>query len=204
MAKRKMADWPGVADEVLYVPSEVLEGPAAAIRNPKKKTAKKKTAKKKAARKKVAKRTREYVTDIAALEPFGKDADMLVRTALLRPKDYNPNRKTMLHVPAQAAHLCKHMIDYDDEHYVVLVVDHRNALRAIYEAAKGGPAHAAVHLHSVLKVPLLVGGAAIISVHNHPSGMPDPSPDDVAMHKKLRESLDCIGMSLLDWIIPSC
>ncbi len=194
MAKRKMTDWPSVADEVLLVPPEVLEGPAEAIRNPRKKTAKKRSASKRSAKS-------QYELDIAALAPFGDDDDLIVRTALLRPKSYNPRRKRKISSPEDVARLCRHMVDYEDEHYVVLVVDNRNALRAIYEAAKGGPAATAVNLHSILKIPLLVGGRGIITVHNHPSGDPTPSSEDIAMHLRVREALQCIGMELLDYAI---
>ena len=193
MARRRpQKDWPSVADEVLLVPPEVLEGAAPALANPKKKG-------KKVARKKP--RGPKYRLDIAALAPFGDDDDLIVRTALIRPKNYNPRRKRKVTTSRDVAELCRHMVDYEDEHYVVLVLDRKNSLRAIYEAAKGGPAATAVNLHSILKIPLLVGGSGIITIHNHPSGDPAPSPDDIGMHSRVREALQCIGMELIDYVI---
>jgi DNA repair protein RadC len=45
------------------------------------------------------------------------------------------------------------------------------------------------------------GAAAILLIHNHPSGDPQPSPDDVAMTKHVARCADLIGIPLLDHVV---
>ncbi|MDD3294393.1 MAG: JAB domain-containing protein, partial [Geobacteraceae bacterium] len=58
-----------------------------------------------------------------------------------------------------------------------------------------------VHPRDTLKSSLLSSAAAIILVHNHPSGSTDPSREDVEITRRLREACDIIGIKLLDHII---
>ncbi|GJL60313.1 MAG: hypothetical protein NPIRA03_31700 [Nitrospirales bacterium] len=54
---------------------------------------------------------------------------------------------------------------------------------------------------SVYKAALLANAAAIIGVHNHPSGNPNPSPEDHALNKRLSEAGTVLGIRLLDHVI---
>jgi hypothetical protein len=191
--RRKLIDYPPTADEVLLVPQKAIAGPAPALPNRSPKSQPK-------AKRKPKKQT-PYEVDIRALEPFGGREDLLVRTALVRPRGYNPRKAPYLRSPAQTAALCMHMIDYDDEYYVVIALASSGQVRAMYEAAKGGQSSAQVGLRDILKIPLLAGGQGVITVHNHPSGDPLPSFEDREMHKVVREGLECIGSPLLDFII---
>jgi DNA repair protein RadC len=192
MAKRrKIRDFPSVADEVLLVPQRAIAGPAPAMPNRSRKSKKGPMPKKRT----------PYEIDIGSLEPFGGREDLMVRTALVRPRNYSPRKAPYLDSPGKTAALCMHMIDYDDEYYVVISLSARNQVRAIYEAAKGGGSSAAVDLRSILKIPLLTGGAGVVTVHNHPSGEPYPSHEDVVMHERVKEGLQCVGAPLLDYVI---
>jgi DNA repair protein RadC len=53
----------------------------------------------------------------------------------------------------------------------------------------------------VFKAALLANAAAVIVAHNHPSGDPEPSPEDVQLCARLRYAADVIGIELLDFII---
>jgi DNA repair protein RadC len=53
----------------------------------------------------------------------------------------------------------------------------------------------------VLKAALLANAAAIVTGHNHPSGDPEPSPDDLALFARLRHACDLVGVSLLDNLV---
>jgi DNA repair protein RadC len=58
-----------------------------------------------------------------------------------------------------------------------------------------------VHPREVFKAAILANSAAIIFGHNHPSGDPEPSPDDVALCTRLRHAGEIVGIDLLDFVI---
>jgi DNA repair protein RadC len=53
----------------------------------------------------------------------------------------------------------------------------------------------------VFKTALLVASAGLICVHNHPTGDPNPSSEDIAITRRLKEAGEIIGINLLDHIV---
>jgi DNA repair protein RadC len=58
-----------------------------------------------------------------------------------------------------------------------------------------------VHPREVVKVACLGNAAALVVAHNHPSGDPAPSPEDVATARRLGAVLSLVGISLIDSIV---
>jgi DNA repair protein RadC len=58
-----------------------------------------------------------------------------------------------------------------------------------------------VHPREVMKSLILANAAAFLLAHNHPSGDPTPSAEDLAITKRIRECADLFGMRLLDHVI---
>jgi DNA repair protein RadC len=58
-----------------------------------------------------------------------------------------------------------------------------------------------VHPREVFSDPVADRASAIILAHNHPSGLPNPSPDDIIMTRKLTDAGNTLGITLLDHII---
>jgi len=52
-----------------------------------------------------------------------------------------------------------------------------------------------------MKSAILLGAAAIVLSHNHPSGDPTPSPDDIRMTERMSKAADILGIRLLDHVI---
>jgi len=65
----------------------------------------------------------------------------------------------------------------------------------------GTLATASVHPRDVFQRAILANAAAIICVHNHPSGIPEPSKDDIFLTKRLNEAGKYIGIDVLDHVI---
>jgi DNA repair protein RadC len=141
----------------------------------------------------------------SALPPefFGGHVGLLVRTALVRLPNYDEARKSAPIVSSSrdVVRACSHLADADNEYVVVLALDVRNKVIAIYEAAIGGVSTAGADPQQILKVPLLCGAAGAILVHNHPSGSSAPSPEDLAFTKRVRAAFECVGLQLLDHVI---
>jgi DNA repair protein RadC len=87
------------------------------------------------------------------------------------------------------------------EKIYTLLLDGQNHLRGAVMVAMGGLHGAAVTPRDIL-TPALVGGAsAIILGHNHPSGDPRPSAEDIEMTRAVDKACNVVGLSLLDHII---
>jgi DNA repair protein RadC len=136
-----------------------------------------------------------------ALRPYGRFDRFLVRTALVRSDRFKAGKGPVLDHPGAVARLCRHLGDMDQEFFVTIATDARHRLVAIHETAVGGVADVGPALQNVLKIPLLTGARGVILLHNHPSGDPTPSKEDLRMTELSREQAKCIGTSVLDHII---
>jgi DNA repair protein RadC len=58
-----------------------------------------------------------------------------------------------------------------------------------------------VHPREVFKAAVMASAAAVVLVHNHPSGDPEPSEEDLAITKRLVEAGELLGISVLDHIV---
>lgn len=88
------------------------------------------------------------------------------------------------------------------EHFIILCFDTRNKL--IADDVSIGTLNASlVHPREVFKKAILNNSSHVIVAHNHPSGDPKPSEDDILTTKRLVESGKILGISVVDHIIVS-
>jgi len=87
------------------------------------------------------------------------------------------------------------------EQFRLLFLDNKNALIADEQQGKGTVNHTPVYPREVVKRALELGASAIIMLHNHPSGDPTPSQDDIAMTREVKEIADKLGIALHDHVI---
>ena len=87
------------------------------------------------------------------------------------------------------------------EQFRLLFLDGKNALIAEEVQQKGTVNHTPVYVREVVKRALELGASAIVMVHNHPSGDPTPSKDDIAMTKEVAAAADKLGIVLHDHLI---
>lgn len=87
------------------------------------------------------------------------------------------------------------------EQFRLLFLDGKNALIADEVQQKGTVNHTPVYVREVVKRALELGASAIVMCHNHPSGDPSPSKDDIAMTKEVAAAADKLGIALHDHLI---
>ncbi len=87
------------------------------------------------------------------------------------------------------------------EQFRVLFLDNRNRLIADEAQARGTVNHTPVYPREVVKRALELHATALILVHNHPSGDPTPSQEDVAMTDEVREAASVLSIALHDHVI---
>ena len=120
----------------------------------------------------------------------------LVRDAPDQPTEPITNPKDVLPHVSSIAHS-------DREHFVCLHLDARNQPRNIEIVSTGSLSASIVHPREVFKAAILSNAAAVIFSHNHPSGNPSPSPDDINLTRRLVKAGELLGINVLDHLIVS-
>lgn len=87
------------------------------------------------------------------------------------------------------------------EHFVALPLDAKNRPLAELTIAVGGLSACPVAPADVFRPLLRQAAAGVIFVHNHPSGEPTPSPDDVALTERLSAAGELLGVRVIDHVI---
>lgn len=89
----------------------------------------------------------------------------------------------------------------DTEQFRILFLDRKNILIADEEQARGTVDHVPVYPREVAKRALELNASALILVHNHPSGDPTPSDEDITMTTRIQQACDALGIALHDHLI---
>jgi DNA repair protein RadC len=87
------------------------------------------------------------------------------------------------------------------EVFLVVGVDIRNGLLDIVEVARGTVIGVEVHPREVFRPLVRMAAAGGVLVHNHPSGDPTPSPEDVELTRRLREVGTILGIPIIDHVV---
>lgn len=93
------------------------------------------------------------------------------------------------------------MAHRDTEHFRILFLDRKNVLIADEEQAKGTVDHVPVYPREVVKRALELNASALILVHNHPSGDPTPSDQDIQMTRQIETAAVALGLTLHDHLV---
>lgn len=91
--------------------------------------------------------------------------------------------------------------DKDREHFIVVSLDTKNQPVSINVCHIGSLNASIVHPREVMKSAILSNAASIIVGHNHPSGKPEPSREDLDITNRLVEAGKIIGIDVIDHII---
>jgi DNA repair protein RadC len=89
----------------------------------------------------------------------------------------------------------------DREQFRILFLDRRNHLIADEVQGRGTVDHTPVYVREVVKRALELSATAIILVHNHPSGDPEPSRADIEMTRRIIDASRPLGVTVLDHVI---
>ena len=87
------------------------------------------------------------------------------------------------------------------EQFRVLFLDNRNHLIADEAQQRGTVNHTPVYPREVAKRALELHATALILVHNHPSGDPTPSRDDIAMTQQIKAAVGALSIVLHDHVV---
>lgn len=104
--------------------------------------------------------------------------------------------------PKEVKDLILQYLGYADrEHMIAICLDVKRKVNAIHTISIGSLNSSIVHPREVFKIALLANASTIILAHNHPSGDPTPSREDVEITKKLCEAGIILGVEVEDHVI---
>jgi DNA repair protein RadC len=114
----------------------------------------------------------------------------------------NATRGISIRGPAEVAGLfMDEMKHYDREHFKAALLNTKNQVLKIVTVSIGSLNASIVHPREILKPAISASAASIILVHNHPTGDPAPSREDVEFTRRFAKCGDLIGIQLLDHVI---
>ncbi|PUU86128.1 MAG: DNA repair protein RadC, partial [Halanaerobium sp.] len=88
-----------------------------------------------------------------------------------------------------------------EEVFAMITLDVKSKITGVFEVSIGSLSGALVTPREVFKRAILTNSKALIFAHNHPSGEPEPSADDISITKKLVKSGKIIGIDVFDHLI---
>lgn len=103
--------------------------------------------------------------------------------------------------PKQVYETFRFLMQETKENFVTLHLDGKNKVVCMDVVSIGSLNQSLVHPREVYKTACLSNAASIILIHQHPTGDPSPSQEDIAITRRLREAGELLGIKVLDHII---
>ena len=97
--------------------------------------------------------------------------------------------------------MAPHMIHLKQEEFRVLLLDSKNRVICYQKISLGSSSEALVYPTDVFRPAIAAGATSIILVHNHPSGDPEPSEQDILLTRELYVCCKLVGIEIMDHII---
>lgn len=110
-------------------------------------------------------------------------------------------RKSVTNASAAADIVRNKISDFNVEHYIILCFDIKNRLILSKEITMGILTASIVHPRETFETAIKTRSASIIIAHNHPSGDPMPSENDMKVTQRIKEAGKIIGIELIDHIV---
>jgi DNA repair protein RadC len=145
----------------------------------------------------------EELTQIKGIGP-AKAAQIKATFELVKRLEDSPNEASKLIVksPDDVIKTARALLKgKKKEHFVVICLDTRNHLIKTNLVSIGSLDCSIVHPREVYKEAISSSAASVIFIHNHPSGDPTPSDDDIKITKRLIEAGEIVGIEVLDHIV---
>lgn len=143
--------------------------------------------------------------ELQAIKGLGPAKGAQIKAALelgKRIASLGPENRPVIRCPEDVKNLLMEEMRYlDREHFRTISLNTKNHVLAIDTVSIGSLNSSIVHPRELFKNPIKRSSAALILVHNHPSGDPTPSKEDIEVTKRLSEAGKLLGIEILDHII---
>ncbi|QKY69583.1 DNA repair protein RadC [Lentibacillus sp. CBA3610] len=145
------------------------------------------------------------IEELTAIKGIGSAKGVLLLSALelgKRLNQYKPDDRYVIRSPEDGAdYVMEEMRNLSQEHFVVLFLNTKNQIIHRQTIFIGSLNASIVHPREIYREAVKRSAASIICAHNHPSGDPSPSQEDIHVTRRLVESGKMIGIELLDHLV---
>lgn len=148
---------------------------------------------------------RASVEELKQVKGLGVAKAVEIKAALelgLRLSEHSERDRTRISKAEDVARLL--MARYKDcetESFKALLMNTKNEVTRVVDVSTGGLDATLALPRDVFRQAVREGASAVIVCHNHPSGDPEPSRDDLALTQRLRESAELLGLRFLDHVV---
>lgn len=109
-----------------------------------------------------------------------------------------------LTTPELVVNIARNLIgDSEQEHFLVFMLDSQNCVLGFHEAGRGSVDFCPASPVTIFRTAVFLGASAIIITHNHPSGVPKPSFEDITLTNRIKKCAELLNINLLDHVIVS-
>ncbi|BEU88589.1 DNA repair protein RadC [Selenomonas sp. TAMA-11512] len=112
-----------------------------------------------------------------------------------------PERVRVGHPEDAAAYVMPYLRFVREERFGVLLLNRKNAILGFHTLSVGGLAATVVDVGKVFRCAIEYNAAAMILCHNHPSGDPEPSGEDISLTERMVDAGKIMGIDIIDHII---
>jgi DNA repair protein RadC len=118
------------------------------------------------------------------------------RAAMARPEE-----RAQVRSPGDVAALLMEMEILEQEHLRVVLLNTRNEVLAVREVYKGAADRATIRVGEIFREAIRQNSVALVVAHNHPSGDPSPSADDVRVTEEIVRAGKLLDIDVLDHLV---
>ena len=148
---------------------------------------------------------RASISEVVQQRGVGEAKAAAIKAAIELGRRLNleaPEERPSINSPGDAAGLVMYeMQALEKEHLRVILLDTRNHVIEIHEVYRGSLNASVVRVGEVFTPAVRRNAASILVVHNHPSGDPSPSPEDISITRSILQAGKLLQIELLDHII---
>lgn len=115
-----------------------------------------------------------------------------------------PEMDRVMNSPEKVVRLARdflHMHEHAEEYLYMICMNVKLAMTSVFELSHGNVNSSVVGIREMFQKALLANAVCVIVMHNHPSGDPKPSREDVEVTKRMKEAGKLLGVDVLDHII---
>jgi DNA repair protein RadC len=145
------------------------------------------------------------ISEMTETDEIGQTSAIIIKAAFELGRRLNLEQALsnfQISCPGDAANVL--MMEYgnkEQEHFVVMILDNKNRVLSIETIYIGTVNEMTIRVCEIFKPAIRRGAVAIVIAHNHPSGDPAPSPEDVMTTRQIVEAGQLLGIDVLDHIV---
>lgn len=148
---------------------------------------------------------RASFTEVCAQHGIGAAKAAQIKAAIelgRRLTQQAPEERPAIHSPADAAEMVRYeMGALEQEHLRVILLDTRNRVISVEKIYVGSLNSSTVRVGELFRPAIQRSAASVILIHNHPSGDPSPSPEDVALTRSVVQAGKLLDIEVLDHLV---